>query len=442
MRLDFLIEIDANPKPIANAMKKVLRDVERELGLEYGFKGLGIKTIEELEQMALGITGKEQFEKFKEYIDYRKQEVDLLETVTANLREQKQLTFDLIEHRKAALEKQRHLGEITIDKFNKEMLDVLRWQLRVEKDIFEKMQDGTTALDVQLGQRQRIYDLQMEIYDFELEMAEFSRRKSEHEQNRLDYLKDIGKLTEEEHKEQSLKLLEDQLDIEKQLLDDLIEQEANALDIFDQRERTWEVEQQIHDLMNAENDLQDEQLNKIRELNRERTKMIFAKGAGEDVDIQDIANIESQIIQEMQNAGATQEQIDAQLQTFRATFPQFQGGTKGMRTNEGPAYLHEGEAVLNPEATNYLDQMFPGFIDDINTFAGDEALKSVASTLARSQAELEVAKTINMINNNNVSLGGVIVYTQTNAKPEDIAAAVDQQIERKFQGQGIQLTQL
>jgi hypothetical protein len=462
MRLDFVLEIDADIEVKQEAMTAVLDSALNDLSLTYadfsdGFSqaswqaiqdlgNMGEMSIKQLDEYFLRVSqlidDPEILAAIKGYIDLRKQEVDISKNAVKNIRDEYKAQFDLFEHRKKELEKQLHLGEITDKVFGKGMREVLTDQLALEEMILDQMLEGTSSLEDQQRQMETIWDLKKDIYDFDLAAADFSRTQMEHEKTRLEHLKDIGEITEEQYRDQLLEYLNNQLDMENLILDAMNDQTTNALDIFDQRELTWDLEKQIYDLMNDQNSVQDEQLNNIRELNRERTRMIFAARAGEDIDVQGIASLETQIIDQMREAGATQEQIDAQLQTFRATFPQYQTGTVGERTKEGMHYLHDDEAVLNPGATKYFDENFPGFIDAVNTFQGDRALESIAGTLSRSQSELEVAKTINMINNNNVNLGSVNVYTQTGASPQEIAETVNQSIERKFQGQGIQLTQL
>src|SRR5690606_3432457 len=96
---------------------------------------------------------------------------------------------------------------------------------------------------------------------------------------------------------------------------------------------------------------------------------------GGTLDAGQLANLESQIIAALRDAGASEAQIQRQLDTFRSSgIPSF---ATGGRTTAGLANLHNDEFVLGQSATGFFDQHFPGFLDGINRNPALEQLQTL-----------------------------------------------------------------
>lgn len=267
---------------------------------------------------------------------------------------------------------------------------------------------------------------------------EDKRRKFAHERARIERDFALELITEEERQDRLTELLERQLDFEKSNLEALIAQGITGAELMDQKEAIWDIEKEIHALLNSENELEDEKLKKLRELNRERSRMLLAQRL-EDTPLDEakLKEIEAQIIATMKEAGASDEEINRQLETFRNTMPEFQTGTIDGRTKEGMAFLHSGESVINQGATSDLDKLFPGLIDSLNLSESARPLLDALATLSAAETNLALKKSeMGMIKGGD----NYTTFNITQLPGEDgeaLAKRISRHIQREFQGKGI-----
>jgi hypothetical protein len=219
----------------------------------------------------------------------------------------------------------------------------------------------------------------------------------------------------------------------------MINQEATQEEIWSQQEKIWDIEVEILNLKKEENELDNEALNNAKELNRERNRLLMLMKQGEQIDPAQIKEIERQIIENLRAAGATDDQIQRQVQTFEATMTSFQHGG---RTTGGLAMVHDNEMVIGQESTRKIDEIAPGLLDLMNT----DPLKTLRELWSGYLASMGMLEQAKQINNNTTNLGGINVMVHinggSNLDPQDVAKAVSNELERKFQGNGIQLGNL
>jgi len=294
------------------------------------------------------------------------------------------------------------------------------------------------AINEFLGVEKKITDEKKAQIEAIAKGDEAKRKDFAHRKKELDYLYSMGLITETERKTRLTAILNEELLYEQSIYDQMVAQHASSMELADEKEKIWDLEKEIYATIHDQNGLQDEQLKKVKALNMERNQMLMAMKLGGG-DAGQLAAIEDQIITALKDAGASEEQIQMQLATFRNTMPRYAQGTQGSRTQEGVAFLHKGEAIINPKGTAFLDSAIPGFIDSINRGPDLSLLEAIANNYYRSKEALTSRTNVGQSSNTTIEFGDIIINIPQGNDPQKIAQVVRKEIEKTFTGRGIQL---
>lgn len=251
----------------------------------------------------------------------------------------------------------------------------------------------------------------------------------EHEKARLNYLKHIKKITDDDYRLQMIEQLEKQ----KGLLPELLEYD-------DER---WKIEMEIYDLKQGETAEMEKQAGyqnkEVERLVKKRQMMLdMARTAGsvKTPEIQTkLAAIEAQIKAEMLSAGIDPTVITDAMQSFTEQRGFEEGG---YNTKPGLAMLHgtewNPEVILPSDVVKTMDQIKPGFIDDLLSASNQAEVGDVIRSYNQEIEKTSATTRSYQYDYINTQTNYIEVNQSTNLSGMDTAAAMKKldEIYRQF----------
>lgn len=241
--------------------------------------------------------------------------------------------------------------------------------------------DNYKTANEQLTRMIEQYELMLQLVK---EQAENERAIRNEQKIALEHEKAMGRFQGDERD-----FLEDKLRIqdelfrlaEQQLADELITlQEFRSIEL-----ERYEIEQQLLALKESEGELDQDALNRLREMNMERQKLVLGGG-----DPAKIRELEEQIIEEMRRAGSSEDAIRAATEGFAAA--SYAVGTPYIEQDQ-VAQVHKGERIFTKtenEALLALMRSWSSSMAKISAvgagyMASKEAVGGLANTTTNSQ---------------------------------------------------------
>lgn len=209
-------------------------------------------------------------------------------------------------------------------------------QIAANNNQIWELQNKTT-----LGTQQS-FDEQLKVLD--LQKSQLTNQYNARELKNLDYLNQTKAINDQE-----VAVLQNKLNY-------LVSINASESDRLT-------IENQIYAIQHDQNLQQQLALAQTEDLNRQRNLLVIQNKLGGVNNTAQIQDLQNQIIAILKTANAPAQQIQAQIQTFQQTFPTF---ATGGETEEGLAYLHDDEIVLNKKAKAAMNAFAPGLLSQVN----------------------------------------------------------------------------
>ena len=295
--------------------------------------------------------------------------------------------------------------------------------------------------DLILGTMKDINEVNGETTEDTESQADNRMRLLDHERKELEYKKEIGELDQAAYDKALEDLLLRKVNMQHLILNELIAQDATTEAILTAQEAIWDTEKEIYNLKHAQNAESDIALRKAQDLSRQRNAMVESMKAGGTYSAAEIKAIEDQIIATLREAGASEDQIMRQIETFRATLPRF---AQGGYMPGGMVISDAGEFAVKPSSAASIERMYPGLLNKLNSDPLQAFQKLWAENMYTDNKLSQLKTSSANKGGGSVSFGNIYVSISgnSNTNGQQIANEIKKELDRAFQGRGIQLTQL
>jgi hypothetical protein len=246
---------------------------------------------------------------------------------------------------------------------------------------------------------------------------------------RLGLLRDLGRITDQEHQDQLLTLLEERLAFLEAEEQSLIDQGASAGELLDNELARLGIEKEIRDLLAGENGelmKTDKILTKIVS-DRQKLLASFRQMGTGTLSATQQAQLKAATdaaVARMRETGATEDEIDA----FLASLPQYEQG--GFIPTGGPKMLHPGEFVLPAPIVSQIGK------DELERFLSNSPsnlMNSIAARMLSRQSNTGMSGPIIGEVNITVTVQGSVTDAGAKAMGQGIGSSLATQLNKLIQ---------